>query len=136
MEINKKSVDLEETLREKERITNDNQKLKQNINRLKEDMINMKKTHDIEKEKMIKQRMEEIEKMKFEIYNQNQANIEMNKINNMKHNLIDLQHKENMTKKNNYIDSNSFNKKNKQYRIITLENKKCINWLKGWIKDL
>lgn len=124
MEINKKSVDLEETLREKDRIANDNQKLKQNINRLKEDMINMKKTHDLEKEKMIKQRMEEIEKMKFEIYNQNQANIEMNEINNMKHTLIDLKQKENMTKQNNYIDSNSFNMKNKQYRIITLENKK------------
>ena len=121
MEINKKTLEAEEAIKEKEKVLIENQKLSFNLNKLKEDMLSIKKAHDLEKEKLIKQRMDEIEKIKFEIYTQKQANHELNEINQIKEGIYDIRNKETLLKMNNTNMHVMNNTTSKQYKIITLD---------------
>ena len=118
MEINKKAIEIEDSNKEKVRLANEISKLKQSNNRLKEDLISLKKAHDVEKEGLYKQKLEEIEKLKFEIYNQKQTNMEINELTKVKEALNDIKIKEN-NKINEYAQPPI---KTKQYRIVSLEN--------------
>lgn len=112
MEINKKEIEIEKVMKENERLSNDNQKLKSSLNKLKEDMILMKKGYDEEKERMIKQRIDEIERLKFEIYNQKQGEVELNEMKKMKETLVDLK----TIEKGKLIGE-----KKKEYKIVNLD---------------
>lgn len=114
IELNKKMLEVEESNREKERLTQENSKLKQNINKLKEDFISLKKVFDNEKEQLYKQKLEEIEKLKFEIYNQKQSSAEFNELTNIKDAIHEMKNKDT-------ADKSRLNKIKKQYKIVSLE---------------
>lgn len=116
MELNKRAIEIEELNKEKERILSENKKLKININKLKEDFILLKKNHDNEKEALYKQKLEEIEKLKFEIYNQKQFKNEVGELNNIKEAINELKNKETN-------DKSMKSSLKKQYKIVTLEKK-------------
>lgn len=125
MEITRKAVELEEASKEKERLSTENNKYRININKLKEDLISLKRGHEQEKEGLYKQKLEEIEKLKFEIYNQRQSQNELGELAAMKEALTEMRNRENGGKgNNNNIGSSQGqgNKPSKQYRIVTLEN--------------
>lgn len=76
-ELSRKNMEFEEMIKENDRTKNERDKYKQNCERLKLDLIKMKKHFDSEKEAMYKQKIDEIEKLKFEIYNQKMSSNEI-----------------------------------------------------------
>lgn len=83
-EINKKNLELEDAFREKERLNNEKDKLKQQVEKLKMDLIKIKKIYESEKEQLFKQKIDEVEKLKFEIYNQKATQKELQELNELK----------------------------------------------------
>lgn len=79
-EINRKQIQYEELTKEKNRLQAELDKSKAVNDKLKNDLIKMKKAFDNEKEQMYKQRVDEVEKIKFEIYNQKMSQNEMNEL--------------------------------------------------------
>jgi hypothetical protein len=70
----------------------------------------MKKAYDTEKENLYKQRMEEIEKLKFEIYNQKMSENEMNELKDLREKLKNLTGGNN--ENGNLINNNTINYNN------------------------
>ena len=87
-EINKKQILLEEAEKEKTRLNNEIINARNINDKLKNDLIKMKRAYEEDKENMYKQKMEEIEKLKFEIYNQRESKEELNELNNLKEQII------------------------------------------------
>ena len=79
-EINKKSIEIDETIREKERINIEKDKYKHQIEKLKIDLIKIKKVYETEKEMLFKQKIDEVEKLKFEIFNQKASQKELQEL--------------------------------------------------------
>lgn len=79
-ELTKKSIENEELVKEKNKLLLDIDKAKEVNDKLKLDLIKMKKAFDNEKENMYKQKVDEIEKIKFEIYNQKMSQNDMNEL--------------------------------------------------------
>ena len=75
-----KQIQYEELTKEKNRLQAELDKSKAVNDKLKNDLIKMKKAFDNEKEQMYKQRVDEVEKIKFEIYNQKMSQNEMNEL--------------------------------------------------------
>ena len=61
-------------------MNHEKEKLKQQVEKLKIDMIKIKKVYDNEKEQFFKQKIDEVEKLKFEIFNQKAAQKEMQEL--------------------------------------------------------
>lgn len=114
IELNKRSLEIEELKKDKTKMEDENQKLSNGIKSLKSELTNIKKQHEKEKEQMYKQKLEEIEKLRFEIYNQKQSQVELQELSNMKNMIGKLKGNENVKEK--IIPST------KQYRIVTIEN--------------
>lgn len=83
-EINKKNLEIEEANREKERLNNEKEKLKQQVEKLKIDLIKIKKAFEAEKEQLFKQKIDEVEKLKFEIFNQKATQKELEELNELR----------------------------------------------------
>ena len=66
-------------------------------------MIKLRKNYETEKENMYKQRLEEIEKLKFDIYNQRTSSEEMKEIRELKEKIKELT----ITKKNEFNNYNN-----------------------------
>ena len=79
-EITRKQIQNEELTNEKNRLLEQLEKSNQVNDKLKNDLIKMKKAFDAEKEAMYKQRVDEVEKIKFEIYNQKMSQNDMNEL--------------------------------------------------------
>ena len=79
-EITRKQIQNEELTKEKNRLIEQLEKSNQVNDKLKNDLIKMKKAFDAEKEAMYKQRVDEVEKIKFEIYNQKMSQNDMNEL--------------------------------------------------------
>ena len=67
-----------------------NEELDKTIEKLKADIIKLRKNYETEKDNMYKQRMEEIEKLKFDIYNQRTSSEEMKEIRELKEKIKEL----------------------------------------------
>jgi hypothetical protein len=76
-ELNRKILELEDSNREVSRLINEGGKYKSQCEKLKLDLVKMKKAFDQEKELLYKQKIDEIEKLKFEIYNQKMSQNEL-----------------------------------------------------------
>lgn len=79
-ELTRKSIENEEMIKEKNKLLLDLEKSKEVNDKLKLDLIKMKKAFDTEKENMYKQKVDDIEKIKFEIYNQKMSQNDMNEL--------------------------------------------------------
>jgi hypothetical protein len=98
-EINRKSLENEDLIKSIDRLNQDIAKLNNQNERLKIDLLKMKKTFESEKEQMYKQKIDEIEKLKFEIFNQKTSQNEMME-------LVELRNKIKMMSSGNNIMSN------------------------------
>jgi len=118
-ELNRKTLQLEESNREKERIVGEKEKYRQQSEKLKIDLVKIKKLFEGEKEQFYKQKLEEIEKLKFEIYNQKTSQNEMNELQELRIKLKQLTEEKKESpkeEKENYL-------KKREYRIINIEKK-------------
>lgn len=86
-EINKKILEGEEINREKEILNFEKDRYKAQYEKLKMDLIKMKKIMDQERESAYKQKMTEIEKLRFEIYNQNMNNTDLKELQELRNKL-------------------------------------------------
>lgn len=142
MELNKRNIEYEEAIKEKNKLINLNYDIRKNMNNLKSDLVSIKKKHEQEKELILKQKLDEIEKLKFEIYNQKLSNVENNEIKQLKEAIIELK-KSNINNniEHNNATSNAYtkgsintgtfnncennnNETRKFYKIVSLENNK------------
>lgn len=113
IELNRKTLEIEELKKDKLKLEDENQKLTNSVKVIKNELSNVKKQHEKEKDLMYKQKLEEIEKLRFEIYNQKQSQVELQELSNMKNMIGKLKVNENK-EKNNSIQ--------RQYRVVTIEN--------------
>jgi hypothetical protein len=118
-ELNRKTLELEESNREKDRIIGEKEKYRQQSERLKIDLIKIKKVFEGEKEQIYKQKLEDFEKLKFEIYNQKISHNEMNELQELRIKLKQLTEEKKESPKREIED----NLKKKEYRIINIEKK-------------
>ena len=89
-EITRKEIQNEELRKQIEKLENEIKIKNQSIEKLKSDMIKLRKNYETEKDNMYKQRMEEIEKLKFDIYNQRTSSEEMKEIRELKEKIKEL----------------------------------------------
>jgi len=91
----------------------------QTIERLKVDIIKMRKNYETEKENMYKQRIEEIEKLKFEIYNKRTSSEEMKEIRELKEKIKELSmaRKNDLEENNNNNSNNNVNETQQQFNL-------------------
>ena len=101
-EITRKQIQNEELEKQIQKLENEIKNRNQTIEKLKADIIKLRKNYETEKENMYKQRLEEIEKLKFDIYNQRTSSEEMKEIRELKEKIKELT----MAKKN---DINNYN---------------------------
>lgn len=113
IELNRKTLEIEELKKDKLKLEDENHKLTNSVKALKNELSNVKKQHEKEKDLMYKQKLEEIEKLRFEIYNQKQSQVELQELSNMKNMIGKLKVNENK-EKNNSIQ--------RQFRVVTIEN--------------
>ncbi len=97
-EITRKEIQNEELRKQIEKMENEIKSKNQNIEKLKSDMIKLRKNYETEKDNMYKQRMEEIQKLKFDIYNQRTSSEEMKEIRELKEKIKELS----IARKNDY----------------------------------
>ena len=102
-EITRKQIQNEELEKQIQKLENEIKYKNQTIERLKVDMIKLRKNYETEKENMYKQRIEEIEKLKFEIYNKRTSSEEMKEKRELKKKIKELS----MAKKNDLEADNS-----------------------------
>ena len=95
-EITRKGIQNEELQKQIKNLENDIKNRDKIIEKLKTDIIKLRKNYETEKENMYKQRLEEIEKLKFDIYNQRTSSEEMKEIRELKEKIKELS----MAKKN------------------------------------
>ena len=107
-EITRKQIQNEELERQIQKLENEIKYKNQTIERLKVDIIKMRKNYETEKENMYKQRIEEIEKLKFEIYNKRTSSEEMKEIRELKEKIKELS----MARKNDLEENNNNNSNN------------------------
>ena len=97
-EITRKQIQNEELEKQINKLENEIISKNKSIEKLKTDMIKLRKNYETEKENMYKQRLEEIEKLKFDIYNQRTSSEEMREIRELKEKIKELS----MGKKNDF----------------------------------
>ena len=97
-EITRKEIQNEELRKQIEKMENEIKSKNQSIEKLKSDMIKMRKNYETEKDNMYKQRMDEIQKLKFDIYNQRTSSEEMKEIRELKEKIKELS----IARKNDY----------------------------------
>jgi hypothetical protein len=107
-EITRRQIQNEELERQIQKLENEIKYKNQTIERLKVDMIKLRKNFETEKENMYKQRIEEIEKLKFEIYNKRTSSEEMKEIRELKEKIKELS----MARKNDLGANNNNNNDN------------------------
>ena len=107
-EITRRQIQNEELERQIQKLENEIKYKNQTIERLKVDMIKLRKNFETEKENMYKQRIEEIEKLKFEIYNKRTCSEEMKEIRELKEKIKELS----MARKNDIGENNNNNNNN------------------------
>ena len=89
-EITRKEIQNEEMEKQKKKLEEEIRNKNQIIEKLKADMIKLRKNYETEKENMYKQRIEEVEKLKFDIFNQRSASEEMKEIQELKEKIKEL----------------------------------------------
>ena len=89
-EITRKQIQNEELEKQIQKLENEIKNRNQTIEKLKADIIKLRKNYETEKENMYKQRLEEIEKLKFDIYNQRTSSEEMKEIRELKEKIKEL----------------------------------------------
>ena len=104
-EITRKQIQNEELEKQIQKLENEIKHKNQTIEKLKADMIKLRKNYETEKENMYKQRLEEVEKLKFDIFNQRSASEEMKEIRELKEKIKELS----MGRKNDFGGNNNFN---------------------------
>ena len=104
-EITRKQIQNEELEKQIKNLENEIKNRDKSIEKLKVDIIKLRKNYETEKDNMYKQRMEEIEKLKFDIYNQRTSSEEMKEIRELKEKIKELS----MPKKNPNYENNNFN---------------------------
>ena len=104
-EITRKQIQNDELERQMKNLENEIKNRDKTIENLKVEIIKLRKTYETEKENMYKQRLEEIEKLKFDIYNQRTSSEEMKEIRELKEKIKELT----MPKKNQNYENNNFN---------------------------
>jgi hypothetical protein len=77
-------MEIEEINRDRERIINEKDKFKQQGEKLKIDLIKIKKAFEQEKESLMKQRIDDIMKLQFEIHEQKSSQKQLQDINDLK----------------------------------------------------
>ena len=102
-EITRKQIQNEELEKQIQKLENEIINKNKTIEKLKADMIKLRKNYETEKENMYKQRLEEIEKLKFDIYNQRTSSEEMREIRELKEKIKELS----MGKKNDFNNYNN-----------------------------
>ena len=105
-EITRKQIQNDELEKQIKNLENEIKNKDKTIENLKVEIIKLRKTYETEKENMYKQRMEEIEKLKFDIYNQRTSSEEMKEIRELKEKIKELT---TTKKKENNCDNNNFN---------------------------
>ena len=83
-EITRKQIQNEELEKQIKNLENEIKNRDKSIEKLKVDIIKLRKNYETEKDNMYKQRLEEIEKLKFDIYNQRTSSEEMKEIRELK----------------------------------------------------
>ena len=104
-EITRKQIQNEELEKQIKNLENEIKNRDKSIEKLKVDIIKLRKNYETEKENIYKQRMEEIEKLKFDIYNQRSSSEEMKEIRELKERIKELT----TAKKVENPDNNNFN---------------------------
>ena len=104
-EIIRKETQNEEMQKQIKNLENEIKNRDKSIEKLKADLIKLRKNYETEKENIYKQRMEEIEKLKFDIYNQRSSSEEMKEIRELKERIKELT----TAKKVENPDNNNFN---------------------------
>ena len=89
-EITRRQIQNEELEKRIQNLENEIKKRDKIIENLKADMIKLRKNYETEKDNMYKQRLEEIEKLKFDIYNQRTSSEEMKEIRELKEKIKEL----------------------------------------------
>ena len=132
-EITRKQIQNEELQKEIKKLQNEIKKKNEINEKLKIDMIKLRKNYETEKENMYKQRLEEVEKLKFDIFNQRNASEEMKEIQELKEKIKQLmslggaQSVENNNNINNNEIISNYNNTQQQFLIqpqIQNQNKK------------
>lgn len=100
-EITRKQIQFEETEKQIQKLENEIKNRDKTIEKLKADIIKMRKNYETEKENMYKQRLEEVEKLKFDIFNQRSSSEEMKEIRELKEKIKELT----MGKKNDFMNN-------------------------------
>lgn len=108
-ELSKKSLEFEEQARCTERINEEKEKYKSQCEKLKMELIKMKKLFEQEKESLFKQKIDEIEKLKFEIYNQKISQNEINELQELRNKIKSLTDEKEAGLKERDSNSNNFN---------------------------
>lgn len=108
-ELSKKSLEFEEQARCTERINEEKEKYKSQCEKLKMELIKMKKLFEQEKESLFKQKIDEIEKLKFEIYNQKISQNEINELQELRNKIKNLTDEKEAGLKERDSNSNNFN---------------------------
>ena len=104
-EITRKQIQNDELEKQIKNLENEIKNRDKTIENLKVEIIKLRKTYETEKENMYKQRLEEIEKLKFDIYNQRTSSEEMKEIRELKEKIKELSN----PKKNQNFENNNFN---------------------------
>ena len=104
-EIVRKQMQNEELEKQITKLENEIKNRDKTIEKLKADLIKLRKNYETEKDNMFKQRMEEIEKLKFDIYNQRSSSEEMKEIRELKERIKELT----TAKKVENPENNNFN---------------------------
>ena len=104
-EITRKQIQNDELEKQIKNLENEIKNRDKTIENLKVEIIKLRKIYETEKENMYKQRLEEIEKLKFDIYNQRTSSEEMKEIRELKEKIKELS----MPKKNPNYENNNFN---------------------------
>ena len=105
-ELDIKNYKLEEIEKENNKLNQDNIKLAKKIGQLNEEIKRMKIKFDEEKEQMYKNKVDEIEKLRFELTNQKEKIYEMNELNYMKEMIVNMKDKK---------------KPEKTYKVVSIE---------------
>ena len=104
-EITRKQIQNDELEKQIKNLENEIKNRDKTIENLKVEIIKLRKVYENEKENMYKQRLEEIEKLKFDIYNQRSSSEEMKEIRELKEKIKELS----MPKKIPNYENNNFN---------------------------
>ena len=133
-EITRKQIQNEELTKEKNRLLEQLEKSNQVNDKLKNDLIKMKKAFDAEKEAMYKQRVDEVEKIKFEIYNQKMSQNDMNELKELREKMKNsMQNNDQngttmkVSMNNNTMQPMASQSLRKEFKILTINKRTKLN---------